>query len=287
MISRKKLALLSATGVLAISLTIGGATYALFGSTATNANNIFIAGTLNISSARDDIPMTGPMFYADTTADQPGTMKTGLWAPGDKNTRGLFLENTGTLDAKLKTLSANTSDANGNAVTSGAAYNTDVAFANASELKIWQLNFFSPFGPFIPWPKLTSNQLDDLMQTVNAGYTAWEANHPGADPLKDPNLFDQLIIFMNQYMLDHINEIKQNNAVFNDGIVKVTKLYSQNMNNIVNNSVDVSSAGISIKPHDSVLLAYTVKLKPTADNSLQGITPYFSFGSGWAQVKNN
>lgn len=282
----KKFALLAVTGVVATSLVVGGASYALFTSSATNTGNSFTAGTLHIDANRDDVPNVGPMFYTDTNS-QPGTLATGLWAPGDKNTRGLFLKNTGSLDARLKSISANTADASGTAVTSGSYYTGDLAFAGHSELKIWQVNWFNPLGGIVPWTKLDATQMDAIMQYVNDGYAAWAAAHPGADPSTDPSLIDQVVEFVNQYLLDHINDIKSSGKTVNDGTVKVTRLYNASMTDLTNKTYDVSKYDIKSKPGESVLLAYTMEFKRNTGNDMQGASAYFNFGSNWEQVRNN
>lgn len=120
--------------MLGVSLIVGGATYALFTDSASNSNNTFAAGTINLDQNRDlgdTIP--GPMFYSaasDPTGsypyDQsgvplspPGSEAAGGWAPGDTVTRAMDLYNRGTLDAKVSRLQASVS---AGATNSGAAY---------------------------------------------------------------------------------------------------------------------------------------------------------------------
>ncbi|MGZ4134908.1 MAG: TasA family protein [Tumebacillaceae bacterium] len=282
----KKLALLAVTGVVATSLAVGGASYALFTSNATNTGNSFTAGTLKVEANRDDIPTVGPMFYTDTSA-LPGTMATGFWAPGDKYTRGLFLKNTGSLDARLKSITANTADASGNVVSSGSYYTSDLAFSSHSKLKIWQVNWFNPLGGLIPWTKLDATQMDAIMKYVNDGYAAWAAGNPNADPANDPNALNQLVEYVNKYLLDHINDIKASGKVIDDGTVKVTRLYNASLDDLTNKTYNVSNFNIQTKPGESVLLAYTMELKKDTGNDMQGASAYFNFGSTWEQVRNN
>jgi predicted ribosomally synthesized peptide with SipW-like signal peptide len=94
----KKL-LLASSAVLAVALGVG-TTLALFSDTATSTNN-FTAGTLCITSERNDgDPVPGPMFYVTSAQGAtppptsiPGTLPTGLWAPGDTHTRTLTVMN--------------------------------------------------------------------------------------------------------------------------------------------------------------------------------------------------
>lgn len=136
MFSKKKLAAIMISSVLVVGVTVGGATYAIFTSSATNTNNSFKAGTVILTQNRDQgdtktIP--GPMFYSaasdptgsfpyDTNKNRyqpPGGEAIGGWAPGDTARRAMNLYNKGTLDAKINKLKANVNSAG---VTSGEAY---------------------------------------------------------------------------------------------------------------------------------------------------------------------
>lgn len=138
---KKKLVMLSLAGMLSVGAVIGGATYALFTSSATNASNEFTAGTVKISSMRDmgdTIP--GPMFYsatADPTGSYPydrnvpfqppGGEAIGGWAPGDTVTRAMNIFNDGTLKVVIKKLRANVNAAG---ETSGPAYEEFISKMN-------------------------------------------------------------------------------------------------------------------------------------------------------------
>jgi predicted ribosomally synthesized peptide with SipW-like signal peptide len=86
----------------------GGATLAYFNDTASNQNNQFMTGTLELAADRDQgDSVPGPMFYTipiegQTDTGDDGLLPTGLWKPGDTNHRVFQLENIGTLDALLK-----------------------------------------------------------------------------------------------------------------------------------------------------------------------------------------
>jgi predicted ribosomally synthesized peptide with SipW-like signal peptide len=129
MISIKKLAVLSISSMLALGFIVGGATYAIFTDSASNTNNAFTAGTINISEKRDrgdSVP--GPMFYtdiSDTNTTDPGKYAynvpksdllypyggeaIGGWAPGDTVQRTLIVESAGSLEARMSGLSASIS----------------------------------------------------------------------------------------------------------------------------------------------------------------------------------
>lgn len=106
---KKAILLLAAVAAMAVGVTAG--TYALFTATTGPAHNIFVAGTLEIDSYRDNgdtIP--GPMFYTTPAEGSTGTLDgiypTGEWAPGDQHTRVLIVENVGSLDAWLVSVGA-------------------------------------------------------------------------------------------------------------------------------------------------------------------------------------
>lgn len=135
MLSKRKLAAIMLSSVLAIGVTVGGATYALFTSSATNTNNSFAAGTVILNQDRDQgDTVPGPMFYSsdsdptgsfpyDTNKNPyqpPGGEAIGGWAPGDTVIRAMNIYNDGTLQVKINKLKANVNSAG---VTSGDAYN--------------------------------------------------------------------------------------------------------------------------------------------------------------------
>jgi predicted ribosomally synthesized peptide with SipW-like signal peptide len=94
----KKL-LLASSAILAVALGVG-TTLALFSDT-TASTNTFTAGTLCLTSERNDgDTVPGPMFYITPAQgatppplNLPGTLPTGLWAPGDEHTRTLTVFN--------------------------------------------------------------------------------------------------------------------------------------------------------------------------------------------------
>jgi spore coat-associated protein N len=299
MISRKKLALLSATGVLAVSLAIGGSTYALFNSTATNGNNSFTAGSLKISSARDDIPMTGPMFYAKSTADSIGGLETGEWAPGDKNTRGLFLHNNGSLDATLTKFTAKPAGPNGGPVSSGAQYDQDMLFANNATVMIWSIEKYDPTGDrYLPLgidKDMNPNDINNVMNGLNGAYKVYLQRNPNDSVTKKTEFAEILdgdgwsgyhLNFANAQFLDEINKLT---ASTNNVSFRVTKVTTVPLSTLVNGFMPAMPLGfrMDINSGQTALLAFTVNMNTSAGNDLQNIKPYFNFESQWAQVRNN
>jgi hypothetical protein len=113
LISKQKLMMYTMTGILGLGLSVGGATYALFTSGATNDGNSATTGTVNINTMRDNgDPIPGPMFYPnaldplayhpyDAVDTSPSGESIGGWAPGDIIVRDMYLGNSGSLTARL------------------------------------------------------------------------------------------------------------------------------------------------------------------------------------------
>ena len=162
---KRNLAWLAVSAVLVTSLAVGGSTYAIFKSTVTNANTVQ-AGTVVITAKRDDVPNVGPMFYTQSVAGAVGAMPTGFWAPGDKHTRGLFLENTGTLDAKMTTLTVWPTNAAAQKVTAAStgadlnAYNDALLFARQANVKIWEVQEYDPTRGTVPFTRMDGTDMD-------------------------------------------------------------------------------------------------------------------------------
>jgi len=107
--------------VMLFATLAGGATMALFTDVATNVNNRFSAGTVDIAADRalgDPIP--GPMFYTTTAEGRhPGHPlphnPTGLWLPGRTVSRNLSVRNMGSLQVRINRVSAQIVSINGDA----------------------------------------------------------------------------------------------------------------------------------------------------------------------------
>lgn len=289
-----KIPLLSIAGILTLSTLVGGGTFALFTSSAHNSANTFTAGTLNVTPERDDIPQTGPMFYTSTTSAQAGVVPTGLWAPGDKHTRGLFLENTGTLTARLTSISATPVDANGLTASNSSAnqvtLQNDTSFSNQSNVTVWELvPVSSTTGNDDQWSNQeTSTQIEECLDGVNRLYQKYGGmGYTG----------QQLLTAVNNGLLHSINNLTavSNGQTVNTDSVAVTQMFNDQTSNFVNQSpYNVNSFNDVIQPGQSTLLAFTVgfDLKPPTGsgidpNSMQGKSVYFNFGTNWVQTRNN
>jgi spore coat-associated protein N len=301
MMNPKKLAIFSVTGVLAAALAIGGSTYALFSSKATNANNTFTSGKVSVSSARDDIPMEGPMFYTESPSDVTGIggLATGVWAPGDINTRGLFISNTGTLDAKLANLKATPVKYTGSGFTPASSgdpqYETDMLFANNATVTVWEVAKYDPTGDKIKHfdNDLSARDINIIMTSLNAAYEVYENLFPNtpqslteaARILDGDYLTGYHFAYGNAQMLQAVNDlVKKNKNGSNSEDFVVTKVVKAPLKDLVNGK---SGSSISLPTGGTSLLAYSVSLNKAAGNDLQDITPYFNFSSDWVQVRNN
>ncbi|MBT2692600.1 M73 family metallopeptidase [Bacillus sp. ISL-55] len=288
---KNKVALMGISGLLVTSLAVGGATFAIFKDDVSNGPSLGTAGTLVMTAKRNDVPNEGPMFYSQNVADNYGGMPTGLWAPGDKHTRGLFLENTGSLDAKLVTLTATPADSNGNAVTSGTQYEDDVLFARQARVKIWDIQEYDVLRgqglPFID-TRVTADQMDMIMDVINAGYDVWLAANPSAN-LEDQAYAVDLLTFLDEYMFSELNKRSQS---LDNRLFKVVKMYDRKLSDLVNTPFDAESFGIELPSGKAAMLGFTVQFNKNApngvdNNSMQGKSVYFNFGTDWEQVRNN
>ncbi|KYP81358.1 TasA family protein [Ferroacidibacillus organovorans] len=289
-----KIPLLSVAGILTLSTLVGGGTFALFTSSSQNTTNTFTAGTLNVTPERDDIPQTGPMFYTSTTSPQAGVVPTGLWAPGDKHTRGLFLENTGTLTARLSSIAATPVDANGLTASNPSAnqvnLQNDATFSNQSNVTVWELVPVSTAtGNDDQWSNQeTSTQIEECLDAVNHFYQMYGGmGYTG----------QQLLTAVNNGLLHSINNLTavSNGQTVSTDSVAVTQMFNDQTSNFVNQSpYNVNTFNDVIHPGQSTLLAFTVgfDLRPPTGsgidpNSMQGKSVYFNFGTNWVQTRNN
>lgn len=291
---KKKLALYSASGIVGLSMLVGGSTFALFTSSAQNTNNTFSSGTIHITAKRDDVPNSGPMFY--TTSPQNGAvvgaMPTGYWAPGDKNTRGLFLENKGTLDARLKTLSIIPTNSSAVDVTSGTDYDNAYLFAKQSKVIVWNVKKVDADGKYLPIPAVDSTFMDTIMDYINYGYAEWRKDYPSAN-LDNQQTAAELMNYVNQVLIDKLNDLPDNGDD-PSGTFKVKNIYEAALSSMVNNQINVQNEAIEISKEEAALLGFTVEFlkNPPAgagidQNDMQGKSVYFTFKTDWEQVKNN
>ncbi|WP_423800234.1 TasA family protein [Neobacillus sp. SAB-20_R2A] len=291
---KKKLALLSASGVLGLSLIAGGATYAIFTSSAQNTNNSFSSGTISITAKKDDVPNNGPMFYTKSPDNGVvlGGMPTGYWAPGDKNTRGLFLENTGTLDARLKTLSIFPTNSSAVEVSSGDDYDNALLFARQSKVIVWNVKKIDVDGTAGPIKAVNATFMDTIMNYINFGYSQWRNDHPAAS-LEDQQTAADLMNYTNSYLISQMNNLPSD-GTDSSGRFEVKNIYEADLSSMVNNQINFKAENIKIAKDEAALLGFTVEFlkDPPAGsginpNDMQGKSVYFTFKTDWEQDKNN
>ncbi|MFZ5827751.1 MAG: SipW-dependent-type signal peptide-containing protein [Bacillota bacterium] len=131
---RKRFLLALVAVAAVIGLTVGG-TFALFSASTATVDNTFTAGSLCLTSERDNgDTVPGPMFYVTAaqgattgSPSMPGAYPTGLWAPGDAKIRTLTVSNPtscSTMSAWLTSVQASLQSA-------------DVAMVDELTVEVW------------------------------------------------------------------------------------------------------------------------------------------------------
>ncbi len=303
-----KLSLISIASILTASAFVGGGTFAFFSSSVQNNKGNFTSGHLNITPERFDIPQSGPMFYSKSTSTLPGALATGQWAPGDQHTRGLFLENTGSLKARLKYISASPVNSAGMLLSSNSidqtAYQNDLNFAKQSQVIVWKVVPVTSSGTIGDWPSGESaSEIEETVDQVNASYQQVLAQ--GESVANDMPGF---LAIMNTNLLHDVNNITAISAsgtILNNDSVKIVDAVSVPLISLLQNPLNVSTElkdtllpGSDIETNTNVgqstLLTFTVHFdkSPPANsgvnpNSMQGKSVYFNFGTNWVQTRNN
>lgn len=274
---KKKLMVLSVASMVGISGLVGG-TYAFFNDTEASANNSFTAGTLNIESFRDDIPIEGPMFYTNDSLD--GAMGTGLWKPGDSHTRGIYFENTGSIAGKLNKLSANPE-----APVGSAAFQDAMEFADQSTVVISMYENRGGSVDATAWSLVLKNT-DELMKNE---YDSWlnryraERNGMTLSELKLDDM--RFLAYVRETLLEQVFVTK--NAVGQNVYFDVKQVYADSLKNLVNPGHDVAGEfQKSIEPFETMYMGYTVTLQdltPEKNNLVQGKEVKFGFAHEFKQ----
>jgi len=291
---KKKVATYTISGMVGLSLLAGGATYALFTDSAQNTNNSFAAGTLDITAKKDDVPNTGPMFYTKSPDKGVvlGGMPTGVWAPGDKHTRGLFLENEGSLKAVLKSLSISPTTSSAVEVTQGVDYDNGMLFARQAKVIVWNVKKIDLDGHEKAIKAVDADTMNTMMEWINYGYNLWRTANPNKS-LEDQQAMAEAMNTVNSYLIDKLRDLPSNGKDVTERF-QVKNLYEAQLSNMVNNNIELKAQNIQIDPGEAVLLGFTVELmkNPPAgsgidQNALQGKSVYFTFKTNWEQKKNN
>ena len=163
----KKMASAIVASAMALIVLIAGGTYAYFSDIISVENNSFQTGTLKLTSARNDMPIQGPMFYTEDSVES-GIRGTGYWHPGKEVSRMLLVENEGSLNARLKSVKAN--------VTSTNASSTELTkFAKAMNITV-----------YVARNQNTSNKsAEKLKEALEAGQVKFEAWLKANDATED------------------------------------------------------------------------------------------------------
>lgn len=171
---KKKIAGLIVAGAVALTSLAGVATYAYFSDTATSSNNTVQAGTLELNAFRDDMLISGPMFYTAPDAQNQGLKPTGLWKPGKSEARGLVIKNEGTVGAKMGKIYAVSDDGK----TYGGADTAFNDFADQTQVSVTALS--SGYNNF---DYRDVSAISAALETANAEVQAYisEGTHTDAE----------------------------------------------------------------------------------------------------------
>lgn len=290
-----KLLMTAVSIVTGLSILVGIGTYALFNSTAQNAGNTFQSGSLLISQNRDDVPITGPMFYTnDFDVDSnAGAMGTGLWKPTDSHTRAMFIHDDGTIDAKMVSLTA-------------TPEGTDKDQENAKEFakQAWlTVTVLEPNNS----GDVDSRAYDKAVQDLDKYYQeTWKKNYINRlaelTGVSKDVLLTQIEFYSQKYptetlkqaSLEAIADTKVTliNQVFGgaDASLTVTDIYDAPMSDMLNTMYTLPIADqFEIKVNHPLYVGYTVTLldEGVQNNVLQGGTVRFTFSSTFQQDDNN
>ncbi|MGD6802213.1 TasA family protein [Rossellomorea aquimaris] len=274
---KKKLIALTLGSIIATGGIIGG-TFAYFNDIESSTANTFSAGTLTMESFRNDIPIEGPMFYTEDSLN--GAMGTGLWQPGDSHTRGIYIENTGSLDAKLSKLYAVPEDAVGS-----DGYNNALAFADQANVIISYYEWAGGNVDSTAWATLLKLSDDYFKNHYNSTANRVRAWWDGKtlDELKQVDM-DALAV-LREDTLNHVFVAK--NALGQDVLFTVKEVYTGELKDLVTPGHDVpASLKKVVKPNQTMLMGYTVQMQnltPEVNNPLQGKEVRFSFAHEFVQ----
>ncbi|WP_449536944.1 TasA family protein [Ferdinandcohnia sp. Marseille-Q9671] len=278
MLNKKKLATIATAGILSVGLLAGGATYALFTGQTSNDQNEVVAGSLELSTHRHDIPIEGPMFYINDNGK--GMAGTGVWAPLDSHTRAMFITNNGSLDGKLTKLFA---------VPEGTDAEKDSAQAFAEQSLVTAAVFQLPGKT-----ALDATLLKELNEWFDDEYKEYRKSNPAT--AKD---IADLVAELRTWALELVyNE----DTVANDLIeallgAKVVDVYVGSLEDMMATDGVNTTRQVKLLSGETMHLAYTVELLNDKYNNgtsrgfdnddIQGLTGKFTFKTLFEQVRNN
>lgn len=267
MLTRKKMATVAAAGMLSVGLLVGGASYALFSSEAESSGNEFTSGTLTLSTNRHDVPVAGPMFYVNDS--NGGRMGTGLWAPLDSHSRAMLIKNTGSLDAKLKTVYAEVeAGANAQAFAEQALVTIAVYETGGVALDATAIS------------KLNQMVDEEFKKLMSGGFLSRIAGKS----------LQEASAIVREEVLDWTFRVDSDGESINVGINDV---YVGPLTDLLTSSgVTANTPHVQLPSDQTMHLGYTVTLmddkgKTFDNNDIKNVTAQFKFKTVFEQVRNN
>lgn len=261
------------SSVLLLGAAIGGGTYALFTSSAQNTGNTFAAGTLSLSTHRNDVPIEGPMFY--TNDSDAGRMGTGFWAPKDTHTRAMLIKNTGTLDAKLTDLIA---------IPEGTSEQQANALAFGEQAMVTVAALATPNGITI-----NAADIDRINLEADRAFKALISGNRFTQALARSG--QEAFAIAREFWLNWTYELDSNG---NTVLVSVSDVYVGSLKDLYNGGSgrDAVLPNLVLPAKKTMHLAYNVSFLDDAgtgfdNDALQGKAVNFMFQNNFEQVKNN
>lgn len=270
------------SSVMAVSLLVGGGTYAFFSSQASSSDNSFNSAKVELSTSREDMPTEGPMFYPTNTEGWNGT---GTWVPGMQVSRGMFVKNTGSANVyldNLKTLPLGT-----------AAEQADaLKFAKEAMVIITALE------PVNGNKSFDSTTYDLMLKHIEVRinehfHDLFEENYLKAvkEAGGDLNFIQMMALHKTIYdsitkdLLGKVFTVK----VLGESIEgRVSEIYKDTLYNLYQNGTNVAGLNFTLPTDESMYLGYTVKyidLQDLNNQSLQGKNFKFTFSNEFRTKK--
>jgi spore coat-associated protein N len=274
---KKRMAMYMLASTVAFAGLAGAGTYAYFSDTETSEGNKVQAGTLEMTGFRNDIPIEGPMFYTydGFGPDDAGVLGTGLWQPGDTHTRGMFIRNDGTLNAKLNKLYAEAENADAE------------AFAEQAHVTI---AVFEPDSNV--FLNIDSSEYADLVDAIDQFYKTtfddlMESLFPNHDQMELEELKEaikQVHGEVKKLLMEESFRVDVDGDPVN---VDVRHVFQDQLSEFVGNGeVVVPDLQYVVEPGESLFFGYTVSfddLTPEENNPLQGKEVKFNFATEFVQ----
>ncbi len=218
------------------------------------------------------------MFYTSDSLD--GAMGTGLWQPGDSHTRGIYIENTGTLNGDFNSLYAAPE-----APVGSQDYLNALEFANQSNIIVSMFEKTEGEIDAKAWSLVLKNT-DAFIKSQLFDFTASQqaqAEGKTVEEIKLENL--NFLALLKETLLNKI--FVTQNAIGQNVYFKVNQVYTGSLKDLINPGVTVpADLQYTIKPGETMYLGYTVQMQdltPEQNNKLQGKEVKFAFTHEFVQ----